>query len=551
MYSTPKAGTRIEQALDYIVGLASPRRAMLRRHHRAMAEHGWYREAFDVAARLRGYERAYKAASHSKNHTPWEHSSPRSADAEILNDLYTLRNRSRAANRDDALTNGITTTLTRDVIGTGLRPQARTGDDRKDAALEAVWALRKDSLAPGDGNLSHAAHQWMGYFKRHEDGECFYRPATDKPGAPIWIETIEADRVRTPYDADPVDPEGRIVMGVEKDRYGRPVAYWVLKKHPGDTILWETKLGPLARPFVSTFAKQYFDRCPADSICHDRSRVTRPGQTRGMLTFHAVMQDLRDLDLLITAALKRTQVAACIAAFIQSTAQPQDLLQMTAEQYGYQLNQKLEPAMLFRLFPGETVQFINPTQGVEAFEPLIMLLARRIGSSVGMSPQSILKYWEGLSYSAARTVKTDDKKTVTKERHDYGHSVLSWEWRIVHEDELLRGNETLLRAGVTADDLAPSKVEWIGSEEEWVDPVAEAQSTQIALAIGLTSPQTEITRLGRDPRHVLRERLEWELMETEMRKEMGLPERLASQAAIAVGDADDPLTQPEPEKKAG
>ncbi len=256
---------------DFVVGIANPTKRALRKHWRRLERDDDYRTAFEVALRLRGYERAYKSASHGQNHTPWEHSSPRSADAEILNDLYTLRNRSRAANRDDALTNGITGTLVRDVIGTGLRPQARTGDERKDAALESVWEKRKDKLALGDGDVLHGVHQALGYGKRHEDGECFYRPAIAGPGSPLWIETIEADRVRTPFDAKPADPEGRIVMGVEKDRFGRVVAYWILKKHPGDTILWETKLGPKATPFVSTFAMKYFDRCPKESVCHDRS----------------------------------------------------------------------------------------------------------------------------------------------------------------------------------------------------------------------------------------------------------------------------------------
>jgi lambda family phage portal protein len=525
-----------ERVADWVLGVVSPTRLMIRKHWRAVESDGEYRKAYELALRMRGYERAYKSAGHSKNHTPWDHASPRSADGELLGDLYTLRNRSRAANRDDAIASGITRTLVRNVIGTGLRPQARTGDEKKDRALEAVWASRKDQLSPGEGDMLHGAVQGMRYGKRIEDGEIFLRPAVSSPGAPIWIENIEADRVRTPRDADPVDPEGRIVDGVEKDRFGRVLAYWILKKHPGDTVLWDTRLGSKATPFASYFSKKYFDRVPAESVCHDRSRVTRPGQTRGVPTCHAVMQDLRDLDLLILASLKRTQLAACLAVFLTSTGNTEDLLQLTAEDYGYQLSQKVEPGMIFRLFPGEKAEFLNPAAGVPDLDKFVFLLARRIGSAIGLSPQAILRAWEGLSYSTARTVKIDDKTTTRTERFDFSGHSLTWEWRVVHEDELLRGNQVLLDVGVETSDL--DLVDWIGDEEQWVDPQAEAAATQIMLELQLTSPQIECARLGRDWRAVLHDCLLAEQEEIKQRKELGLPPRATSAAAIKVGDAD-------------
>lgn len=517
-----------------VLELVSPQRAAVRRHWWRVSHDDDYRSAYEIGLRLRGYERAYKSAGHSPNHTPWEHASPRSADAEIIGDLYTLRNRSRASNRDDALSAGITRTLVRGVVGRGLRPKARTGNPSKDVALEAVWGARKDQLQRGEGDLRHEVVQALRYGKRVEDGEHLLRAAVSKPGEPLWIENIEADRLRTPADATPADEEGRIVDGVEKDRFGRVLAYWILKKHPGDTVLWDTKLGAKATPFVSTFAKQYFDRVPVDSVCHDRGGVTRPGQTRGVPRCAAVMQDLRDLDLLLLASLKRTQIAACLAVFLTSTSATTDLLQVTAADYGYQLSQKIEPGMIFRLFPGEKAEFLNPAAGVPDLDRFVMLLARRIGAAVGLSPQAVLKAWETLSYSAARTVKIDDRQTFQLERADFAAHVLAWEWRVVLEDELLRGNALLREAGVEPADL--ERVEWIGDEEQWVDPEAEARATELMLKLGLTSEYIECARLGRDYETVLGERLRAEKREQDQRKAMGLPPRVGAAAALNVGD---------------
>ncbi|MBX4215765.1 phage portal protein, partial [Candidatus Parcubacteria bacterium] len=480
----------LERAGDLVTGFFSAKALKIRKHHRLMERSGDYRAAFDTAARLRGY----KSAASGKNATPFLGASNNSADAEILGDLTTLRNRSRLLNRDDAIATGITGTMTRGVVGTGLRPQACTNDDAKDDAMEAVWSSRADRLAQADGGMSHGEHQRLVYTKRNEDGGVFLRPALDETGS-LWIETIEADRVRTPAGASPRDPAGRIVDGVEKDRFGRVVAYWILKKHPGDFPSGAlTKVGQNEAK-VSPYSVQSFDRVDAQFARHDRRGVTRPGQTHGVPLCHAILQDLRDLDLLILASLKKTQVSACLAVFLTSAAESTDLIELTAQDYGYQLDQRLEPGMIFRLFPGEKIEQTTPQAGAPELDRFVFLLARRIGAAVGLSPQAILRAWETLSYSAARTVKIDDRQTFRAERADFA-GTLTWEWRVVLEMELLRGNPELLAAGVTMADL--DSVEWIGDEEPWVDPLADAQAIELMLRLGLTTFQGECGKLGHD-----------------------------------------------------
>lgn len=523
-----------ERAADYMLGLVSPKRAALRsalrRHRENMASDVDYARAYDLGARMRGY----KSAKSGKNSTPWLEASDRSADGEILPDLRTLRNRSRALNRDDALASGITGTFIRGVVGTGLRPQARTGDDDKDEALEAVWWERADHLSPGDGGLPFGARQALQYGKRVEDGEILSIASAPSPSEPLWIESVEAERLCTPYGVEPVDPAGRIVDGVEKDRWGRPVAYWVLKRHPGDWVVAGVKPGVKAPTTLTTFDRASFDRLEAVRVCHDRSRVTRPGQTRGVPLCHAILQDLRDLDLLMLASLKKAQVAACLAVFLKSDVSTTDLIELTAEDYGYQLDGKIEPGMIFRLWGGEEAQFLEPKAGAPGLEEFAMLLARRIGAAIGLSPQAVLRVWDDVSYSGARTIKIDDRLAFRSERALYAAQTLAWEWRVVLEDELLRGNPTLLAAGVTIDDLSPTKVEWVGDEEPWVDPVADAQAIEIMLRLGLTSPQLECQKLGRDYPTILRQKLQAEALEAEIRDELGLPD-MASAAAAASG----------------
>jgi lambda family phage portal protein len=509
-----------ERAADFVLGVVSPKRAAIRRHWRRVERDPDYRAAYELALRLRGY----KSAASGKNQTPWLNASNRSADGEIIDSLPTLRNRSRAANRDDALALGITETLKRGVIGTGLRPQSRTGDDRKDEALEAVWKERCDKLALSDGGMAHGAHQALVYGKRNEDGDIFLKPAVARPGEPMWIETVEAERVCTPLDATPEDTAGRIVDGVEKDQWGRVVAYWICKYHPGDTIIANTKIGPSA-DVRSPYTVASFWRVPEPFVRHERCGASRPGQTRGVPKCHPILQELRDLDLLILASLKRNQIAACLSVFLTSDQDSADLIELTAEDYGYQLDQKLEPGMIFRLYPGEKAEFLTPNTGVVDLDKLIWIICRRIAAATGLSPQAILRAWEGINYSGARTIKGDDRLTFKKERSDFAPT-LTWEWRLVQQDALLRGDPRLIEARVAIEDI--ELVEWIGDEEQWVDPQAEAAAIQIMLQLKLTTYQIECAKLGRDWQENLRQAAAAEAYDRDLRAQYGLAAASAS-----------------------
>lgn len=505
------------------VGVVMPKWVQLRVHRRLMSSDDEYRSDFHIAASLRGY----KAAAPGKSKTPWIYASNRAADDEMLGDLATLRNRGRATQRDDPIGAGIVHTFVRKVVGTGIRcqvniPEDKGGDKKNDVIEEVADSLLEKVDQAND--LDYAGHQRLLYQRTLEDGDVLVREVVSEPGQPIWFEVAEADRIRTPIDAEPLDPRGRIVAGVEKDGYGRPVAYWVSKRHPGDQQLntSEVKLGRQANWGPTPLSKVDFDRVPYDQAKLIRSRVTRPGQTRGLMVFHACLSDVHDLDQLILASMRRTQVAACIAMFIISDGDSVDLLDLTAEEYGYRLDQTLEPGMMFRLFPGEKAEFLNPTAGAPDLDDFVMLLVKRISAAVGLSPQSVLRAWEGVNYAGARTIKTDENQTIRMERASFVKQALVWERQRVLLDALMRGDTRLVDAGVTAEDIRQKYAEFVGDEEQWPDPQAEADSIEKMLEMGLTSPQIECARLGRDYKDVTRQRLQAEKMEKEMRTELGI-----------------------------
>lgn len=531
------ADSLLERAGDVAVRVLYGRSAaLLRWHKRGMSRDPDHARAFDIIARARGY----KHAEHSKNGTPWLNASDGSADAELNPSIRNLRNRSRASFRDDSIATGIRRTFLNNVVGTGLVPQARAlGSDgkvsrEKNEALEAVWWDRADKLSPADGDLSHGAHQRMVYACKLSDGNVLVKGSVAEPGQPIWFEVIEHQRLGAPVGQKPEAEGGWISGGVEKDALGRVAAYWVSKANPKS---------------LSGAATSGYSRVPAGPLVkYVRHAVERAGQTHGAPFLHACLQDLLDLDLLFVAALKRTQVAACLSMFITSMGDGLDLIEMTAEDYGYQLDQTLEPGLIFRLYPGEKVEKVEPGMPFAELQPLFMFAARRVGASVGISPQSVLKAWDDTSYAGARTILQDDRNTYRCERTDFDDQLLDWEWRVVQEDALLRGDERLVSAGVEAEDL--DAVDWIGNGTEWVDPAADSAATKTKMEIGLTTLQIECAKLGLDWRDVIRARVEAELYEAEVRKELGAPPKPAAEPELAVLPGGKPAEDDPEEGKA-
>lgn len=501
----------VQGAVDWGIGLVSPRQAVIRAHLRRMRENLEYREGVFTLMRAAGY----RAAEDGENDTPW-HAGNRSPDGEAA-DAPTMRDRSRQLERDDALGKGTLGNFGREIVGTELRPQSRVQPRGLATKLEEVWESRRATLTPVD-DLPFGEWQRLAVRSFLRDGDVFIKRAISRPGEPVWFETIEAERVQTPSDAKPRDPLGEIVDGVEKDRYSRPVAYWVLKHHPSDRLA----VGLKARDF---------DRVPRESIRHVKLGG-RAGQTRGVSDLHAVLQDIRDLDLLMLACLKRVQVAACLTLFIKSAESVPNLLAVTAESYGYRLDEELVPGGIFKLFPGEEVQTITPQLPVPQLEEFVVMLCRRIGAALGVSWQTILRDFSQSNYSSARTTLLADRVVFLVHRYLFREQALDWMWRTVMEDALLRGDERL--AGVRPDQLG--LVQWIADGWAWVDPLKEAQATQLELLMGITSLRDVCAAKGKDWEEVQDQRLEEELREQRRRQELGLPPRSAAAAPATPPD---------------
>ncbi|WP_370301013.1 phage portal protein, partial [Pseudooceanicola sp.] len=177
-----------------------------------MSEHvawGWQERLLEVfsarAARQRYAERvatsnlrrSYDGAAKGRLTDGWRTANT-SADAEVTAAGGLLRDRMRDLVRNNALAAQAVQVLVNNIVGTGIRPRAKTGNDEMDKRVDALWrswSARCDAHGHTDfhGLTALAVREMI------EGGDLFAlkRPRRTRRGrsVPLEIELFEADHL--------------------------------------------------------------------------------------------------------------------------------------------------------------------------------------------------------------------------------------------------------------------------------------------------------------------------------------------------------------------
>lgn len=464
---------------------------------------------------------AYRGAEKNRLRGDWNALNG-SADADLLAELSTLRQRSRDLNRNDAHASAITGTVVVNVIGTGLRPQSRpdaealgiTDQEKTRFAKKAerayrIWCRTADSQNRMDFNEIQALVQRQIL----ENGEVFVLPLMiqDDPRRRyrLALEVIEADRVSTPPGKS---SSANIRDGIELGARGEPVAYWIRKRHPGDVLMGGVKVG--GDEWVRYPA---FNRMGRPNVLH-LYHVKRPGQTRGEPFFAPVLAAFKDLADFMEAEIVAARVAACFTAFVTKNDPVAAFEGNTTTAAGQRL-ESLEPGMVQYLASGESVTFGDPKRPTGAFEPFVLAVLRSIGASLGLPLELVLKDFSRTNYSSARAAMLEARRFFKGYQSWIGQRLCRpcWEWLM---------EEAWLREDLPAVDLLGDQREdwmratWIAPGWGWVDPVREVESSSLAVEAGLSTLADECAAQGRDWEDVMVQRQR----EEQRRQELGLPE---------------------------
>lgn len=426
----------------------------------------------------------------------------------------TLRNRSRYECSNNGYFDGMGQTLANDCIGVDVRLQVKTGNPEDDARVEQLWA-EWAMAADLPGKL------WTMRLAKFEDGESFGL-LVDNPGLdfPVKLDLrlVEADQVASPL-LTLEDPKR--VDGIEFDDAGNPVAYHILKSHPGD-------------PFPMVGLNDY-DVVAAANVLH-YFRAKRPGQRRGVPEITSTLGLGADGRRYRGAVVAAAETAANQSMVLQSDAPPPSEDEDDAEEVAPLETIELERNTATVLPRGYKLSQAEAVQPTTTFAMFKRELVAEMGRPVCMPFNIAAADSSGYNYASGRLDDQVYRRSVRVERALLIRKVLEPLFKAWFKEAVLR--ERLLPQSLRMTTTRMRRA-WLFDGHEHVDPVKEAASQQTRLQNNTTTLAREYGLAGLD----WEEELEQRALELKKMRELGLvpvePPKPPGQPAASDDNDDD------------
>lgn len=439
------------------------------------------------------HSRSYSGAKRGRLHGDWQ-ALGTSANSEVYPALATLRNRSRDLCRNDDYARGIIRNILKNVIYTGIGFQAqikqvkdnKVNDNKANTAIEEgfeYWS--KKNYCDVSGQSSFAELQQLAFKSYLETGEVFIRKIKQSFGGckiPFALEIIEADQVAEDYNCNA--PNGnQIIMGVELDKWKRPVAYWMRENHPGDQWFGKNTKG----------GNYSLIRIPSDEIIH-LFQKERPGQLRGVPLLYSTINRLRNLHKYEEAELVAARAAANFMGIV--TTPYNDLLGEPEEAEEKPLEESLTPGVIKYLSEGEDFKSFTPNRPNSAFEGFHRNQLRASAVGTGVAFEGASGDYSQSNYSSSRLSLLDVRDIWVMMQQSFISNFLV----DVYETWL---DQAVLSGYFTFEDyeIRPQRyqaVRWTARGWSWVDPAKEIKATIDAIKAGLTTVTEVVAKQGGD-----------------------------------------------------
>jgi len=426
--------------------------------------------------------RKYEAATTGRRTTGWQ-AGGGSANAEIIQGIGLVRNRSRQMVRDNEYAKKAVHTLATKIVGsTGINviPEQK--------AERALWSTWAGEQCDADGQLDFAGIQRLAAMTWKEGGECLLRRRWRKPqdglAVPMQIQLLEPDHLdhlKTGIDSASGEV---IIMGVQFNLLGQRTGYWLFSEHPGE-------VASIRRSLESKFV-------PASEVIH-LYRKDRISQVRGVPELAVSLMRLRDLDGYEEAELVRKKIEACFTAFVTTDSPRMTIGDLTKEQGGSSTApnrsvEKISPGLIKYLTQGESVAFGTPA-AVGGYGEYTSTQLHAIAAGAGVTYHQLTGDTSRSSYTSHRAALREFYDLVEAEQWltfipMFVRPVRRW-WR---EAAQLNG----VRVGSKPDRITTPR-------KAMVDPLKDTLADKEEIRAGLKSLSEALRERGMDPETVFAE----------------------------------------------
>jgi lambda family phage portal protein len=382
-------------------------------------------------------------------------------DTELKASLAVARARSRELERNNDYAKKYLQMCEINVVGRAgftLQNKARDFNGRLDKAANDLietewWKWGKKGICTVDGRLS-----WLGVQKLFirvvaRDGEFLARKVRgfDNPWR-FALQILEPDLLNEGYNREAARNQNAIRLGVEYDSWGRPVAYHLRKKHPGDS---------------NSIQSAYdYERVPAAEIIHCFT-PERSTQGRGIPWMHTAARRLNQIGEYEYAEVVAARLGASKMGFFEKT-DPTGLGTYVGDDKAADGNpiSNAEPGIFEALPAGYKFSAFLPDHPTAQYSAFIKGSLRGVSSGLGVSYNSLANDLEGVNFSSMRVGAIEER--------DNWKEIQTW----MVDDFIAQVFEAWLDMALLSGRLplpytkfdkfnAP---EWRGRIFDWVDP---------------------------------------------------------------------------------
>lgn len=464
-------------------------------------------------ARAGRFSASYDAGGISRLNAQWGISSG-NANRDLRWNLVNLRARSRDLERNDPYFKRFLELVETNVVGhNGIAFQSRAGDygpgpDYKftqDKAANSIIereyaAFSRTGAYEVTGKLSRAAYERLMIRTLARDGEVLEKIVSDPLSRwGVKYQLLEADWLDEKLNEDL--PNGnRIVMGVELDPAGKPVAYHLHKNHPGDSLRF-----PASAERV---------RYPADRVKH-YFIPERPEQVRGVPWAHAAMSRLYQLGEFDDAAILAARLGAdkfmvledeegMAADMADGTLPMADSSEVSINTGSGALYFKSQKGSIDILPKGTKLADWNPNYPSDTYGPFVLAALRGISTGFGVSYESLSNDRQGVTWTSIRHAVLDEREH-WKDLQRWFIETRTWDAYTAWLDA------ALLSPFKPLNYLPPGKRDkflspvFNGRRWDWVNPKDDIEAKARAIELKLTSHRRVLADQGIDFEELLAE----------------------------------------------
>lgn len=423
---------------------------------------------------------------------------------DIEDNLTILRQRSRDLFMGVPLATGAVKTCRTNVVGGGLLLKSQIdyeaiGISAKEARsleqkIEREFKLWADSTSCDIERFDNFYElQQLAFLNWLISGDVIVLlPTTERVAMPydLRIQLIEADRISTPKDKS---QDKNIIDGVESNKSGETIAYYICNKHPNSKDLTEKEEWVRVEAYGKNTGRK--------NVLHLMNRE-RIGQRRGVPLLAPVIESLKQLGRYTEAELVAAVVSGLLTVFIEkesySSEPPFGQIVPEEEQVDRYTENSIElgPGAIIDLNEGEKANIVNPGRPNAAFDGFVTAICRQIGAALEIPYELLLKNFNA-SYSASRAALLEAWKSFRMYREwlaaDFCQPIYEeWLTEAVAKDRIEA-------PGFFGDPLTKKAycgAEWNGPAQGLLNPTQEVAAAQKRVENGFSTRSKEAKEMN-------------------------------------------------------